>query len=85
MIMTRLGIISGEILTFLEEKKRPVRLKELDDYIDEPKELIDMSLGWLTREGLTDIEWADDEEFIIIEKRVQKQEAMHLTGDGSHK
>jgi hypothetical protein len=68
MMMTKLGIISGEILTLLEEKKRPLRFKEIGEYIDEPRELIDMSLGWLTREGLTDIEWENNQDFLVIDK-----------------
>ncbi|MCD4780665.1 MAG: winged helix-turn-helix domain-containing protein [Candidatus Omnitrophica bacterium] len=74
MMMTKLGIISGEILTLLEEKKRPLRFKEIDEYIDEPRELIDMSLGWLTREGLTDIEWENDQDFIVIDKHIHTEQ-----------
>ena len=50
MIM-EIGIISGEILTLLEDMGKPMSLEEIKFHIDEPIEIIDMSVGWLVRES----------------------------------
>jgi len=51
-MITKIGIVSGEILILLEKTKQPVFLETLYDRIDVSKDLIEMSVGWLTREGL---------------------------------
>ena len=55
-MMTQIGIVSGQILTFLEEKQSPITLKEVVFELDEAVEVILMSIGWLTREGLIHLE-----------------------------
>ena len=46
-----IAITSGEILNFLEEKKVPLSISEVRSRIDEPIELINMSIGWLLRKN----------------------------------
>lgn len=50
-MITEIGIVSGEILNLLEEKKIPVSIDEIKSHLDEPMDVIYMSIGWLIREG----------------------------------
>ena len=54
--MIQSGIAAGEIITVLESKGGVITLDELVIRLDEPKDLIKMSLGWLIREGLVFID-----------------------------
>jgi hypothetical protein len=51
IMITQIGIASGDILTLIEKKKRPVSISEVEAYLDNEKELTYMSIGWLVREG----------------------------------
>lgn len=51
-MITKLGIVSGEILTLLSEVKGPLCVHEIEVYIEEPSDVVLMSLGWLIREGM---------------------------------
>lgn len=51
MMITQIGIASGEILTLMDEKKRPVSISEIESHLENEKELTYMSIGWLVREG----------------------------------
>ena len=50
-MITQIGIASGEILTLIDEKKRPVSISEIELHLENEKELAYMSIGWLVREG----------------------------------
>jgi len=50
-MITQIGIASGEILTLIDDKKRPVSFSEIESHLDNEKELAYMSIGWLVREG----------------------------------
>ena len=50
-MITQIGIASGEILTLIDEKKRPVSISEIETRLENEKELAYMSIGWLVREG----------------------------------
>ena len=50
-MITQIGIASGEILTLIDEKKRPVSISEIEEHLENEKELAYMSIGWLVREG----------------------------------
>ena len=50
-MITEIGIASGEILTLIDEKKRPVSFSEIESHLENEKELAYMSIGWLVREG----------------------------------
>ena len=51
IMITQIGIASGEILTLIDEKKRPVSISEIESRLENEKELTYMSIGWLVREG----------------------------------
>ncbi|MBU1121182.1 MAG: winged helix-turn-helix domain-containing protein [Candidatus Omnitrophica bacterium] len=51
-MITRIGIVAGEIWHLLERKRQEnAALFDLAENIKEPQEIILMSLGWLAREG----------------------------------
>ena len=50
-MITQIGIASGEILTLIDDKKRPVSISEIESHLEHEKELTYMSIGWLVREG----------------------------------
>ena len=54
-MITRIGITAGSILELLD-KQETVELSKLFSSLDDPRDLILMSLGWLTREGHVVIE-----------------------------
>ena len=51
MMITQIGIASGEILNLMDDKKRPVSISEIESHLENEKELAYMSIGWLVREG----------------------------------
>jgi 3-methyladenine DNA glycosylase AlkD len=50
-MITQIGIASGEILTLIDDKKRPVSFSEIETHLAHERELTYMSIGWLVREG----------------------------------
>jgi hypothetical protein len=55
-MITEIGVVSGEILSYIEEEGRAVNLKTVLLHLDEPKDIILMSIGWLIREGFVHVE-----------------------------
>ena len=60
-MITKIGIVSGEILTILERMNRPMSIKSFESFLDEPSEMILMSIGWLAREGYIHLEMVEGE------------------------
>lgn len=50
-MVTQIGIASGDILNLVDDKKRPVSISEIENHLENNKELVYMSIGWLVREG----------------------------------
>jgi len=50
-MITQIGIASGQILNLIDEKKRPVSIREIESHLENEVELAYMSIGWLVREG----------------------------------
>ena len=65
-MVTRISIVAGEILNLLEEFNRTFHVEEIEFYIDEPYELILMSLGWLARQGLIHMKQEESDEFVVM-------------------
>ena len=63
-MITRLGIIAGEILIVLEEINRPITLDEVEHLISYPIELTLMAFGWLVREGHIHVQNRDNKLYI---------------------
>ncbi len=49
-MITEIGIVSGDILHYLEQHKT-CTLTELVEGVEKKKDVVLMSLGWLSREG----------------------------------
>ncbi len=49
-MIIEIGIVAGEIWHFLDQHSA-VTISELVNSIDKPRDIILMSLGWLSREG----------------------------------
>jgi len=50
-MITQIGIASGVILNLIEEKKGPDSIGEIESRLENEKELVIMSIGWLVQEG----------------------------------
>jgi len=62
-MITKLGIISGEILTLFGEVKGPLCVREIEAYLGESKDIVLMCLGWLIREGMVNSTTMNEEPF----------------------
>ncbi len=49
-MITKIGITAGEIWHFLENKEK-VNLEDVIKNVDNPRDIVLMSIGWLAREG----------------------------------
>ena len=49
-MITQIDITSGDILNFIDQKKRSVSLAEVRSHLNNEGGLTDMSIGWLVRE-----------------------------------
>ena len=58
-MITEIGIIAGEIWHALDLNGE-VTLTKLIEYVDKPREMVLMSLGWLAREGHVLVKVEDD-------------------------
>ncbi len=68
-MITEIGLVSGEILEFLEEEDRPVSIEEIKCHLDEPMNVIDMSLGWLIRENYVRV-IRDGQQYLVLQKEI---------------
>ncbi|MDD5613474.1 MAG: winged helix-turn-helix domain-containing protein [Candidatus Omnitrophica bacterium] len=58
-MITEVGIVAGDIWNYLD-KHGKVLLSEIVSNIDQPRDIILMSLGWLAREGHVILEGQPD-------------------------
>lgn len=65
-MITKLGIISGEILAVLETAQGPVTSQDLAAYLNQPTDEILMSIGCLVREGFVQVEAVNGQCLISI-------------------
>ena len=49
-LITKIGIVAGEIWHFLDQRNQAT-LSDLVNNLEQPRDTILMSLGWLAREG----------------------------------
>ena len=66
-MITKVGIVAGEIWSHLEQNGQ-VLLPEMVSNIEQPKEIILMSLGWLAREGHVILEASNNSYLISLRK-----------------
>lgn len=74
-MITKIGIVSGEILMLLDRNARPLSLGDIESRSEESRDLILMSLGWLIREGYIYSEYRDG---LLVVSRVIKNSVSAL-------
>jgi len=67
-MITEIGIVAGEIWNFIE-KKQSVPLDAIVDELKRNRDLILMSLGWLSREGHVTLAPTDRGYLVTLNKR----------------
>ena len=50
-MITRIGFVAGDIWQYLDTKPEGATFRDICRNIDQPRDCILMSLGWLAREG----------------------------------
>lgn len=67
-MITEIGIVAGEIWHCLEKEPGELALAELARRINQPMELVLMSVGWLGREGHVIVRRADNTFFVQLRR-----------------
>ena len=67
-MITEIGIVAGEIWHFLE-KKQSIPLDTIVDGLKRNRDLVLMSLGWLSREGHVTLAPTDRGYLVTLNKR----------------
>ncbi len=65
-MIIKLGVIAGDILTFLENCNCCLKVDSLVEKMEQPGPLVLMSVGWLVREGYLDLETKEDELYVAL-------------------
>lgn len=50
-MITRIGIVAGEIWDYLDHHEKEARMGDLVSSLKQDRDLVLMSIGWLAREG----------------------------------
>ena len=50
-MMTRIGLVAGDIRNYLDAKGRVAKMNDLIAGIGKKRDVVMMSIGWLAREG----------------------------------
>ncbi len=64
-MITKIGLVAGDIWTYLEKKDKKVQISSLVKDLKINKDIILMSIGWLAREGHIILE-GDDSNYNVI-------------------
>jgi len=68
-MITRIGIIAGDIWNILDEKGE-ITLSEIYDYLEHPADHILMSIGWLAREGHIILERTEEDFKVSLRRNI---------------
>jgi hypothetical protein len=68
-MITRIGLVAGDIWNYLESHDRRAQLAELVTNLGKPMEIVLMSLGWLAREGHIVLEGESGNYTVILTSR----------------
>jgi hypothetical protein len=63
-MITQIGIVAGEIWSFLEGNNKESKLENIISGIDRNREMVLMSIGWLAREGHVVLE-GDEPDYMV--------------------
>ncbi len=55
-MITRIGLVAGEIWEYLDKQGKEVGLEDLGAGIGKDRDVVLMSIGWLAREGHVSLE-----------------------------
>jgi len=66
-MITEIGIVAGDIWHFLDQHGE-VKLSDLVNGIDKPRDNVLMSLGWLAREGHVIVQQVENEYRVSLRK-----------------
>jgi len=69
-MITEIGIVSGKILDLLEDQRLPVSITEIKLRLDEPMDLIHMSIGWIIRENYVRVIRGSENSLSLVAKDV---------------
>ena len=50
-MITKIGIAAGEIWSYLEKHDKSAAMEEIVDGLEQDRDIVLMSIGWLSREG----------------------------------
>ena len=50
-MITRIGIVAGEIWNYLENHDRMAQMEDITGALQKNRDIVLMSIGWLAREG----------------------------------
>lgn len=50
-MITKIGLVAGEIWEYLDDHEKAAQLEDIISSINKDREIILMSIGWLAREG----------------------------------
>lgn len=67
-MITEIGIVAGDIWHCLEKCSTEIELNELAKCINQPRDLVLMSVGWLGREGHVIVRQADSTFYVQLRK-----------------
>ena len=68
MFVLQIGITAGNILKYMD-KAATIELSQLFLYLEEPPEIILMSVGWLVREGYVILDKKNGDNYVISLRR----------------
>lgn len=66
-MITEIGIVAGEIWHWLDQHSQ-AKLSDLVNNIDQPRDTILMSLGWLAREGHVVLQESEGDYILSLRK-----------------
>jgi hypothetical protein len=65
-MITKIGLVAGEILNLLEDRKIPMSISNIQLHLGEDSEIIFMAIGWLVREQHACIIFEGDEKCLAL-------------------
>ena len=73
-MITRIGIVAGEIWDYLENHDKTARMEDIIGELQKGKDIVLMSMGWLAREGHIVLEGDEPNYTIRLTGAVKEEE-----------
>lgn len=68
-MLIKVDVICGDILTLFNESQGPLCVRDIEEHLYEPQDVILMTLGWLMREGFIDSEYLNGDLLFRLQKK----------------